>query len=125
MTTGFAPRLAPVYRVESPHIEEIRMAVELYAWPRSTGTRIQWALEELGIAYRYVELDQKKKEHLAPAYLAIHPQGKVPALVDGEQKFFESAAILVHLGTKYGVDKGLWPPSGGQPRADAVSWTVW
>ncbi|AMO23069.1 glutathione S-transferase family protein [Ramlibacter solisilvae] len=101
------------------------MAVELYSWPRSSGTRISWALEELGIPYRYVELDPKKQEHLAPAYLAIHPQGKVPALVDGEQKFFESVAILLHLGTKYGVDKGLWPPGGGPARADAVSWTVW
>ena len=101
------------------------MAVELYSWPRSSGTRISWALEELGIPYRYVELDPKKQENLAPSYLAIHPQGKVPALVDGEQKFFESVAILLHLGTQYGVDLGLWPTGGGQARADALSWTVW
>jgi glutathione S-transferase len=101
------------------------MAVELYSWPRSSGSRICWALEELGIAYRYVELDPQKHENRAPAFLAINPHGKVPALVDGEQRFFESAAILLHLGAQYGVEKSLWPAGGGQARADAVSWTVW
>ena len=46
-------------------------------------------------------------------------------LVDGSQIFFESGAILLHLGTKYGVEKNLFPAGGGQPRADAISWTVW
>jgi glutathione S-transferase len=101
------------------------MAVELYSWPQSSGSQACWALEELGIPYQYVELDRKNKEHLAPAYLAINPHGKVPALVDGDQRFFESAAIMLHLGSKYGVDKGLWPAPGSQDRADALSWTVW
>jgi glutathione S-transferase len=101
------------------------MAIKLYSWPRSSGTRIAWALEELGVPYEYVELDAKKQEHRSPKYLAVNPHGKVPALVDGDQNFFESGAILVHLGNKYGVEKNLWPAGGGQPRADALSWTVW
>jgi glutathione S-transferase len=101
------------------------MTISLHSWPRSSGTRIAWALEELGLPYEYVELDAKKQENRSPKYLAINPHGKVPALVDGEQSFFESGAILLHLGTKYGVEKKLWPAGGGQARADAVSWTVW
>ena len=101
------------------------MAIKLYSWPRSSGTRIAWALEELGLAYEYVRLDAAKGEHRAPDYLAINPYGKVPALVDGEQTFFESGAILLHLGDKYGIDKRLWPGGTGQMRADALSWTVW
>lgn len=101
------------------------MAIELYSWPRSSGTRVAWALEELGVPYRYVELDAKRKEHLAPQYLAINPHGKVPALVDDGERYFESAAILAHLGDKYGVAKNLWPAPGGQARADALSWTIW
>jgi glutathione S-transferase len=101
------------------------MAVELYSWPHSSGSQIHWALEELGIPYKYNELDPKKKEQLDSAYLAINPHGKVPALVDGDQRFFESSAILLHLGFKYGVDKGLWPAPGSQDRADALCWTVW
>jgi len=101
------------------------MAIELYSWPRSSGTRVSWALEELGVPYKYVELDPKKQEHLAPKYLAINPHGKVPALVDDGQRFFESAAILVHLGDKHGVAKKLWPAAGSQAHADALCWTVW
>jgi glutathione S-transferase len=99
--------------------------VELYSWPRSSGTRISWALEELGISYQYREVDAKKQEHQSPKYLAIHPHGKVPALVDDGERYFESAAILLHLGEKYGVAKKLWPAPGGQARADALCWTVW
>lgn len=101
------------------------MAIELYSWPRSSGTRVCWALEELGVPYRYVELDPKKNEHQAPAYLAIHPQGKVPALVDDGQRFFESVAILLHLAHKYAVERGLWPAAGSPQRAEALSWLVW
>ena len=101
------------------------MSIELYSWPRSSGTRVAWALEELGVPYTYLELDPKKKEHLAPKYLAVNPHGKVPALIDDNQRFFESLAILLHLGHKYGVDKKLWPDGGGQAHADALCWTVW
>ncbi len=101
------------------------MAIELYSWPMSSGTRVQWALEELGVPYRYVALDGKKGEHRAATYLAVNPHGKVPSLVDGGLRLFESAAILLYLGDKYGVEKKLWPAGAGQARADAVSWTIW
>ena len=101
------------------------MAIKLYSWPRSSGTRVAWALEELGVPYDYVDLDPKKQEHRTPEFLAVNPHGKVPALVDGDQAFFESGAILLHLGTKYGVEKNLFPAGGSQARADAISWTVW
>jgi len=100
------------------------MAIKLYSWPRSSGTRVSWALEELGLAYEFVELDGKQGEHRSEKFLALNPHGKVPALVDGEQTFFESGAILLHLADKYGVDARLWP-AGGQARADALCWTVW
>ncbi|HEY6240097.1 MAG TPA: glutathione S-transferase family protein [Burkholderiales bacterium] len=101
------------------------MTISLHSSPRSSGTRVAWALEELGVPYEYVEIDLKKQENRSPKFLAVNPHGKVPALVDGDQTFFESGAILLHLGTKYGVEKNLWPAGGGQARADAVSWTVW
>jgi glutathione S-transferase len=101
------------------------MTIKLYSWPRSSGTRVAWALEELGVPYEYVELDPKKQEHRSPEYLALNPHGKVPVLVDESQTFFESGAILLHLGNKYGVERNLWPAGGGQARADAISWSVW
>jgi glutathione S-transferase len=101
------------------------MTIKLYAWPMSSGTRVSWALEELALPYEYVQLDAKKQEHRSPALLAINPHGKVPALTDGDLKFFESGAILLYLGNRYGAAKGLWPSPKGQAHADAVCWTVW
>jgi glutathione S-transferase len=100
------------------------MAIRFYSWPRSSGSRVHWALEELGVPYEYVKLDREKKEHRAPDFLAVNPNGKVPALVDDGEPYFESLAILLHLGEKYGVGKKLWP-AGGMERAEALSWTVW
>jgi len=98
--------------------------MKLYSFPRSSGTRIHWALEELGVPYEYVSLDREKHEHLGAEYRAINPNGKVPALVDDGERLFESIAILIYLGDKYGVEKGLWPSQPGA-RAEALSWTVW
>lgn len=41
-------------------------------------------------------------------------------MVDGELTFFESGAMLLHLGERCGVEKCLWPAAGGQARADAT-----
>jgi glutathione S-transferase len=101
------------------------MTIKLYSWPMSSGTRIAWALEELALPYQYVPLDAKKQEHRSPEMLAVNPHGKVPALADGEFKLFESGAILLYLGNRYGAAKGLWPEPKGQAHADAVCWTVW
>jgi glutathione S-transferase len=100
------------------------MTIRFYSWPRSSGTGSHWALEELGLEYEYVRLDRAKGEHRAAAYLAINPNGKVPALVDGEERYFESLAIVLHLAERYGAAKGLWP-AGGSQRAEALSWTTW
>jgi len=101
------------------------MPIKLYSWPHSSGTRVSWALEELGVPYEYIALDGKQLEHRTPQYLAVNPHGKVPGLVDGELTFFDSGAILLYLGEKYGVEKKLWPAGGGQARAEAICWTVW
>ena len=102
------------------------MSIRLYGWPHSTASRVRWALEELGVSYEYVELDRKKGENRAPAYLAINPGGKVPGLVDGGQAYFESVAIIIHLGETYGRERGLWPAAGaGAAQAEALCWTVW
>ena len=115
----------PFSRREARKREAI-MSIRLYGWPNSTAARVHWALEELGVSYEYVTLDQKKGENKTPEYLAINPTGKVPGLVDGGQAYFESAAIIIHLGETYGRERGLWPArSAGAARAEALCWTVW
>lgn len=90
----------------------------------SSGARTHWALEELGVPYEYVQLDRSKGEHKTPEFLAINPNGKVPALVDDGIAYFESLAIALHLGERYGVERGLWP-NEPKDRAEALSWSVW
>jgi glutathione S-transferase len=101
------------------------MAITLYYAPQSSAVRVLWALEELGLPYEKHRIHLDKGEQKKPEFLAINPFGKVPALVDGEQKFFESCAILLHLGARYGAEKGLWAKGGTPEIADMVSWTVW
>ena len=76
--------------------------LKLYGGARSRATIVQWYLEELGVPYEYVLLDMQNGEHLKPEYLAINPLGKVPSIVDGDFKLWESGAILIYLAEKYG-----------------------
>jgi glutathione S-transferase len=102
------------------------VSIRLYGWPRSSATRVRWALEELGVPYELVVLDGAKGEHRAPEYLAISPSGKVPGMLDGEQRYFESLAMILHLGETCGRDRKLWPsPSDASLRAEALCWSVW
>ena len=63
---------------------------------------VQWYLEELGVSYELIVLDLQNNEQRQPEYLAINPMGKVPALVDGEFKLWESGAILLYIAEIYG-----------------------
>lgn len=76
--------------------------LKLYGAARSRASIVQWYLEELGIPYEFVKLDMQAGEHRQPAYLAINPMGKVPAIVDGDLQLWESGAILLYLDEKYG-----------------------
>jgi glutathione S-transferase len=72
------------------------------------------------VEYAYVDLG--KGEHRGDAYKAVNPNRKVPALVDGELKLWESNAIMCHLAAKAGSD--LWP---GDParQVEAIRWLSW
>ena len=48
----------------------------------------------------FVRVDLAKGQHKSPDYLAINPNGKVPALVDGDTKLWESNAIMCHLAAR-------------------------
>jgi glutathione S-transferase len=101
------------------------MAITFFYSPMSSATRVMWALEELGVPFEKVRLDLQKGDQRKPEFLAINPNGKVPAMVDGDAKLFESLAIVLHLGDRYGVEKKLWPAPGTAERAEAFAWCVW
>lgn len=100
------------------------MSLTLYYSPQSSASPVQWTLEELGVPYEKVCLDLKAGQQKQPEYLAINPNGLVPALRHDGATLFESAAIQIYLGETFGVEKGLYPPAGPQ-RAEALKWIIW
>jgi GST-like protein len=84
-------------------------------------TKVALFLEEAGIAYEPVPVDTRKGEQFSAAYLAINPNGKVPAIVDGDVKVFDSNAILLYLAEK----TGKFLPSGSPSlRGETLSWLM-
>ncbi|KIT18232.1 glutathione S-transferase family protein [Jannaschia aquimarina] len=95
--------------------------IVLYAWDTPNGQKPAILLEELGVDYDLRAVDIGKGAQDDPAFRAISPNGKIPALVDGDVTLFESGAILLHLA----VNHGRFLPTNGQARADALAWTFW
>jgi glutathione S-transferase len=86
------------------------MAEELvfYTNPMSRGRIVRWMLEEVGAPYRTEILDYATTQK-SPAYLAINPMGKVPAITHGETVVTEGAAICAYLADAFPA-AGLAPP---------------
>ncbi|APW36947.1 glutathione S-transferase [Rhodoferax koreense] len=101
--------------------------IELYAWNTPNARKISVALEEMGLAYRVVPVDITKNEQFAPAFLAIAPNNKIPAIVDSDGPggspigIFESGAILLYLAEK----TGLFLPEGLRERTQVLQWLMW
>ena len=93
----------------------------LYHMIPSRSAIVHWMLEELGKPYRLQVLDGKKNEHKSPAYLAINPMGKVPALRHGEIVVTEAAAICCYLADAF-PGAGLAVPVGDPRRGPYLSW---
>jgi len=85
--------------------------------------RVTWLLEELGVAYKVEAVELARGGHREPSYRAIHPAGRVPALVDGDRVVFESGAICLYLADKY-PSAGLAPSHDAPQRASYLSWMV-
>ncbi|MDY7227860.1 glutathione S-transferase family protein [Hyalangium rubrum] len=97
--------------------------MKLYFAPRTRATRARWLLEELGVPYELVKLDLARQENATPAYLAVHPLGEVPALVDGDVTLLESLAICLHLADRF-PEKHLAPPVGSAECGPYYQWMV-
>jgi glutathione S-transferase len=101
------------------------MSITFYYTPMSNATRVHWSLEELGVPYEKVKIDLRASEQKKPEFLAINPNGKVPAIVIDGTPMFESVAIQIALGERYGVEKGLWPALGSPEHLQALTWIIW
>ena len=79
--------------------------IDLYTAPTPNGWKVSVLLEELGMPYHVRAIDLTKLEQKEPWFLAINPNGRIPAIVDrdeGDFPVFESGAILIYLAEKAG-----------------------
>ena len=88
--------------------------------PQSRARMVRWMLEECGAEYESIPLEFGTTMK-APAYLAINPMGKVPALQHGDTVITECGAILAYLADLF-PEKKLAPPVGHPDRGTYYRW---
>ena len=97
--------------------------IDLYTWSTPNGWKISCALEELKLEYRVIPLDITTGVQKNPEFLAINPNGRIPAIVDhGNDDFvvFESGAILYYLAEK----TGQLMPTDSKKRNEVLQWLM-
>ena len=102
--------------------------IDLYFSPTPNGLKVRLFLEEAELAYRTIPVSLSRGEQLRPEFLAISPNGKIPAIVDNAPttgpaplKVFESGAILLYLAEK----TGRFIPADFAGRMDVLQWLFW
>jgi GST-like protein len=102
--------------------------IDLYYWTTPNGHKITIFLEETGLPYRVIPVNISKGEQFAPAFLAISPNNRSPAIVDhapadggAPLPMFESGAILLYLADKL----GRFIPRDARQRLDCIQWLFW
>jgi GST-like protein len=95
--------------------------IKLYYHPSPNPAKVALYLEEAGLPYEVVPIDTRKGEQHSPAFLKINPNGKTPALVDGDAVVFDSNAILLYLAEKTGKFLSKNTPA---ERAQMYSWLM-
>lgn len=97
--------------------------IDLYTAATPNGHKVSIALEELGLAYQVHALSFDKREQKAAQFLAINPNGRIPAIVDRDNDnfaVFESGAILIYLAEK----TGQLMPSDAKGRSRVIQWLM-
>src|ERR1700733_13055778 len=98
--------------------------LQLYSFPTPNGVKVSIALEEIGLPYEAHKVDILKKESWGKEFLALNPNGKIPAIIDPDGPdgagiaLFESGAILLYLAEK----TGQLLPASATERYETIQW---
>ena len=100
--------------------------IDFHYWPTPNGWKVAIMLEETGLPYRMVSVNIQKGDQHTPEFLAISPNGRMPAIVDhdapgGSLSVFESGATLLHLADR----AGRFAPAGPRERTALMEWLFW
>lgn len=100
--------------------------IELYTWSTPNGRKVSIMLEETGLPYSVHSVDIGTGEQHRPAFLALSPNNRIPAIVDPDGpdgapiSLFESGAILVYLANK----TGMFLPGDPVRHYDVMQWLM-
>ena len=100
--------------------------IDVYSWPTPNGHKVHIMLEECGLPYRAHPIDIGKGDQFKPAFLAISPNNKIPALIDSDgpdgqpMSVFESGAILLYLAGK----TGRFLPADTRGKYEVLQWLM-
>ncbi len=95
--------------------------LKFYYHPSPNPAKVALFLEEAGLDYELMPVDTRKGEQHTPEFLAINPNGKTPAIVDGDATVFDSNAILLYLAEKTGK---FLPANTPAARGELLSWLM-
>jgi GSH-dependent disulfide-bond oxidoreductase len=95
--------------------------IDFYTAATPNGYKVSIMLEECGLPYTPHFIDMAAQEQKTPEFLAINPNGRIPAIVDDGFPVFESGAILIWLAEK----AGKFLPSDPKARSTVVQWVMW
>lgn len=96
--------------------------IKVYGSGKTRAHRTIWALDEIGLAYEVIPVALAEGILSDPALEAINPNGRVPAIVDGDFSMWESLAINIYLAGKYASDLA---PRTLEEEARTIQWTIW
>ena len=94
--------------------------LKFYFHPAPNPLKVALFLEETGLPYEVVPIDTRKGEQFSAEFLAINPNAKTPAIVDGDIAVFDSNAILLYLAEK----TGQLTPKNAAARGEMFSWLM-
>ncbi len=95
--------------------------IKFYYHPSPNPAKVALFLEEAGLPYELVPVDTRKGEQFDPAFLAINPNAKTPAITDGDVTVFDSNAILLYLAERTGQ---FLPDDTPAMRGQLLSWLM-
>ncbi|MGO4735638.1 glutathione S-transferase family protein [Bosea sp. 2KB_26] len=95
--------------------------IKFYYHPSPNPAKIALFLEEAGLPYEMVPVDTRRGDQFKPEFLAINPNAKTPALIDGDVTIFDSNAILLYLAEKTGK---FLPENTPAARGQMLSWLM-
>jgi glutathione S-transferase len=97
--------------------------LRIYGIARTRAFRALWVAKELGLDYEHLPIEIGDAGARSPAFLAINPNGRLPAIADGGFVLFESLAITLYLAKKHAYGK-LYPDAL-EEEARAWQWSFW